>query len=317
MAIFDISDYMCYIYYRVNTVEEEGVYQMQKELVNIPLTYITPDPDQPRKVFDSGQLDELARSLDANGLLQPISVREQYEPGVKTPTYVIIAGERRYRAALQLGWDTIDAVVIRQADFRALQLIENINRANLNPVEEAKAYQLYLNEGHSVKDLSDVVGVRPDIIQWKLGLLNTTSQVQELVSRGQLQITVAIEMGKLSEEGQKSVLRALVNNHLTSSESVKLAQQIYAAENAMTMFDEVKLSDEEVTVRRKAKSAIERACMALDEINRLENDNPGVVGTALANEIEVTTERIDQLTGSLKTLRSHLSNKKVSLIGVG
>ena len=284
--------------------------------MNISIERIKPDPDQPRKVFDQEPLYELARSLETNGLLQPISVKEQYAPGTDLPYYIIIAGERRYRAAIQLGWKSIDAVVIRQADFKALQLIKNINRANLNPIEEAKAYKSYLDDGHEVMDLSNVIGVRADIIRWKLGLLNTTEQVQFLVSNGQLQVTIAIEMGKLTVEGQKRILRALVANHLTSMEAVKLAQAIYAEENALTMFNDIKLSDEQLAVRKKAKGAIEKACEALEVINRLEMDNPGIIGSALVNEIEVTTERIDQLTSSLRTLKNSLSNKKVSLIGI-
>ena len=315
--LLDKGCYIPYNDYRVINNREGESNQVQKELVEIPLRMITPDPDQPRKVFDKEQLDELARSLEANGLLQPISVREKYEPGTDLPAYIIIAGERRYRAATQLGWDNIDCVVIRQADFRALQLIENINRANLNPVEEARAYRLYLDDGHDVKELAGVIGVRPDIIQWKLGLLEAMEQVQGLVSKGQLQVTVAIEMGKLSPEGQKSVLRALVASHLTSSEAVNLAKRIYAKENALDMFPEVKLSEEETEARRKAKTAIEKACIALEELNRLEDKNPGITGAALATEIEVTTERIDQLTSSLKAFRQSLSHKKVCLVGVG
>ena len=93
MVILDFSDYVPYNYYRDynnRAIERKGG-QMQKELVEIPLERIAPDPEQPRKVFDTEPLDELARSLETNGLLQPISVREQHQSGNDLPTYIIIS----------------------------------------------------------------------------------------------------------------------------------------------------------------------------------------------------------------------------------
>ncbi len=97
-----------------------------------------PDLEQPRKTFDEEALQELARSMDSNGLLQPITVRPDEDD------FILIAGERRWRAACLLGWETIPAIVrsdVTLGEAAKLQLLENIVRRDLNRVEEARAFQ--------------------------------------------------------------------------------------------------------------------------------------------------------------------------------
>lgn len=281
---------------------------MQKTLTKLPVSSIYPDPDQPRKVFDQDALQELAESIGANGLLQPISVRKNGDG------YIIIAGERRWRACNLLGWDEMDVIVIDKADFRALQLIENLNRKDLNPVEVAKAYRLYLDEGNSVKKLSEVVGIQQAQITWQLRVLETTDMVQALVSQGHIGIWVGVEMAKLSVNGQNRALRTLNTERLSTDESVAYISRIWAEENQIEMFTEAKLSEDEIKARKKAKSAIEKACQALTELGQIEKESPGILASSLASEIEVTNEKLDHLMNGIKTLKKSLTNKRVAML---
>ena len=112
----------------------------------IELRRVRPDPDQPRKHFADAALQELAGSMDSNGLLQPVVVRPNGSG------YILIAGERRWRAACLLGWKTIPAIVrsdVTLGEAAKLQLLENIVRQDLNPVEEARALQRMQDEGYT------------------------------------------------------------------------------------------------------------------------------------------------------------------------
>src|SRR3954469_799322 len=112
------------------------------DLQRIPLSQIRANPFQPRRAFDQEELAELQASLKATGLLQPIAVRRQGD------AFELVAGERRLRAATNLGWDDITAIV-RDFDDRAmlvLALVENLQRANLNALEEARGYKRLIDD---------------------------------------------------------------------------------------------------------------------------------------------------------------------------
>ena len=127
----------------------------------LKLATITPDAEQPRKEFLEEGIAELSRSMAAEGLLQPITVKLAPTYSDRFPAYVLISGERRFRSALQLGWETIPAMIkdgIGEAEAAKLQLLENIVRQDLNPVEEARGFQRLLDEGMSKQELASAVG---------------------------------------------------------------------------------------------------------------------------------------------------------------
>jgi ParB family chromosome partitioning protein len=151
--------------------------------VQLPLELIRPNPYQPRRAFGEEALGELAESLKASGLLQPIVVRPA-DGG-----YEIIAGERRLRAADRLGWREIGAVV-RDVDDRTLltlALVENLQRDQLSPIDEARGYQRLISEfGVSHGDLAGLVGRARPTVANALRLLKLPDDVQDLVHRGAL-----------------------------------------------------------------------------------------------------------------------------------
>jgi len=283
---------------------------MQREIMEIPLSQIKPDPLQPRKVFDEDELAELAKSIENNGLLQPISVMPN------GTGYIIIAGERRYRAHQLLDRETIDCIIFEGSEdqAKAMQLLENIVRKDLNPLEVAQAYQSYLDRGYSKDDLSDILGKGKGRITWHMGLLNAREDIQYLVARGQLSLTVGVELGRLTHNGQGRALRMMQEAKLNPSECVQLCQKIWAEENQVDMFPETKLSPEEIEARHKVKSAIDKACAAIAEVNEIEKENPGVTASAIATELETTEEKVKQLMTGLRILEKNLTQRKVALI---
>jgi ParB family chromosome partitioning protein len=153
------------------------------ELQRIPLSRIRPNPFQPRREFSPAELTELEASLKSSGLLQPISVRRNGD------AFELIAGERRYRAATNLGWTEITAIV-REFDDRTmlvLALVENLQRANLNPLEEARGYRRLLDEFQlTQQQVADAVGKDRTTVTNLLRVLTLPPAVQQMVEDGRL-----------------------------------------------------------------------------------------------------------------------------------
>jgi ParB family transcriptional regulator, chromosome partitioning protein len=162
----------------------------------IPVARIRPNPFQPRKEFSSDELGELAASLKANGLLQPVTVRPVPPPSGRgaaaarhEASYELIAGERRLRAATQLGWVDIPAIV-RELDDRAaltLALVENLQRADLNAIEEAEGYaRLAADYDATQQEIADVVGKDRSTVANMLRLLQLPAPIRTLLRDGRL-----------------------------------------------------------------------------------------------------------------------------------
>ena len=159
-------------------IEESSGYKM------LPIYKIEPNPDQPRQDFDPEELQSLAESIGVHGLIQPLTVR-QLESGY----YQIIAGERRWRASRMAGLNEIPAVIIEADDRKAteLALIENLQRSDLNPVEEALGYQKLIGEfGLTQEDASRQVGKSRSAVANALRLLSLSDKILEMLRCGKL-----------------------------------------------------------------------------------------------------------------------------------
>ena len=166
-----------------NTLVEETVHSEEK-ITKLKISLVDPKRDQPRKHFDKEALEQLAESISENGLLQPILVRE-YGDG----RYQIIAGERRFRASKLAGLTEIPAIVLDRDDKKAAQiaLIENIQRENLNPIEEALAYKALAEEyDMTQEELSKKVGKSRSAIANAVRLLDLPEEVLTMVASGEL-----------------------------------------------------------------------------------------------------------------------------------
>src|SRR5688572_19795220 len=168
-------------------------------LKSIPIRQIRANPLQPRKEFKPEDLADLEASLRTNGLLQPITVR----PAPQGSGYELIAGERRFRAAQRLGWNEIPALV-KDVDDRtllSLALVENLQRSDLNPIEEAEGYQHLIREfSLTQQEVADVVGKDRSTVANTLRLLALPPSVRRLVWDGQLTIGHARALLGLGDE---------------------------------------------------------------------------------------------------------------------
>ena len=143
-------------------------------LTEIDIDKINPDPEQPRKYFNNESLAELAESIRQKGIIQPITVREN-----QRGHFVIIAGERRYRAAQLAGLATIPVIVSTDADYLIISLIENIHRENLKPIELAEAYQnLIEKHGYNQTELGKLVGKSQNTISEILSITKLPENIR-------------------------------------------------------------------------------------------------------------------------------------------
>ena len=166
-------------------VTEEGVVEDARSLRHVPIEFLKGSPNNPRKSFKEESLDELARSIREKGLLQPLVVRAGPEPH----TYEIVAGERRWRAAQRAGIHEVPVLIRELTDGEMLEiaLIENIQRSDLNPIEEASGYSQLIDQfGYTQQQLAESLGKSRSHIANTLRLLNLPESVQEKVESGSL-----------------------------------------------------------------------------------------------------------------------------------
>jgi ParB family transcriptional regulator, chromosome partitioning protein len=189
----------------------------------IAVDSIVPNPKQPRSVFDEEALEELKISIDEVGFLQPIVVRE-----IGPQKYELVMGERRWRAAQTLGRDVIPAIIRDTRDDAMLRdaLLENIHRANLNPLEEAAAYQQLLDEfGATHEELARRIGRSRPQISNTIRLLNLPSAVQRRVAAGVLSAGHARALLSLDDlDHQETLAQRIVAEGL----SVRATEELVA-----------------------------------------------------------------------------------------
>ena len=179
-----------------------------EEIRQIPVSAIEPNPYQPRRSFDQEGLEELAASIKEKGVLQPITVRGKGE------TFELVAGERRWRAAQVAGLSEIPAVVRELSDQEVMEiaLIENLQREDLNPIEEAEAYQMLIREFElTQEEVAKAVGKGRPTIANRLRLLRLPDAVREWVASGQLSAGHAKILVMMDEKQAVGLGRRCVN----------------------------------------------------------------------------------------------------------
>lgn len=186
----------------------------------VPVSAIVPHPTQPRRYFDEAALEELAQSIAARGLIQPVVVRSSGRGG-----YQLIAGERRWRAAQRARLHEIPVIIKELDDATTLEvaLVENIQRQDLNAIEEAEAYHRLLRDyGHSQEELGRLVGKSRSHIANLLRLLELPMDVQQLVIDGKLSMGHARAL--IGARDVEQLAAQVVARGLSVRETEKLAQ---------------------------------------------------------------------------------------------
>lgn len=189
----------------------------------VPIEKVHPNPDQPRRTFTQAQLDELAASIKEKGIIQPIVVRAR--PG-HSGDYEIVAGERRWRAAQLAMQHTVPVVVRDFDDVEVLEvaIIENIQRADLNPIEEAAGYKALMEKfGHTQEKLSEVLGKSRSYIANLVRLLQLPAEVQEFVRDGKLSAGHARAL--ITADDPVTLAKKVVHSGLSVRETERLAKQ--------------------------------------------------------------------------------------------
>ena len=190
-------------------------------LAMLPIASIEPHPEQPRRHFDEMALEELAQSIAARGVIQPVIVR-QMAPG----RYQLVAGERRWRAAQKARLHEIPAIVrtLDDRELAALALIENLQREDLNPVEEARAYQrLADTEGLTQQDIARFVDKSRSHVANMMRLLGLPDDVLDMVTRGELSMGHARALINVPEPG--GIAREAVAKGLSVRDVERLARK--------------------------------------------------------------------------------------------
>ena len=200
----------------------------------IPVEQITPNPYQPRHEFDSEQLAELTASVREHGILQPLLVAPKGDNDVNTP-YILIAGERRLRASKLAGLATVPCV-LRKAGARQLlewAIIENVQRADLNPIDRAKAYRDYVDRFSLTQaQAAQKLGQARATIANYLRLLDLSDDVQQLLLTGKLSFGHAKVLAGLA--GRPGIQLALAGKTAARNLSVRQLEALVAAENSST-----------------------------------------------------------------------------------
>lgn len=205
----------------------ENESESKNSTVTLKISEIEPNRDQPRKDFDESALAELAHSISQHGVLQPLLVRPLIGGG-----YQIVAGERRYRACRMAGVTEVPVVIRELSDSETMELalIENLQRENLTPIEEAKGFGVLVNEyGMSQEDVSQVVGRSRSAVANSLRLLNLPKEVSDMVERGEISAghgRTLLALG--SEEEMINAAKQIYEKELSVRQTEKLVKAINA-----------------------------------------------------------------------------------------
>ena len=198
----------------------------EKSSLLLPISQVESCAAQPRKIFDADALSDLADSIRQHGVIQPLTVRK-----LSSGYYQIIAGERRWRAAKMAGLREIPAVIIEADDRKAMELamIENLQREDLNPMEEAQGYRTLMEQyGMTQEETAQRVGKSRPVVANALRLLKLSPAVQKLVEDGTLSAGHARALIPLSEKVQENAAATVTKNDLSVRQTELLVKKLSA-----------------------------------------------------------------------------------------
>jgi ParB/RepB/Spo0J family partition protein len=249
----------------------------------VPIDHIEPNPEQPRMVFEQDALNELSASIREHGVLQPILVRP-----LGPNTYQIVAGERRWRASRLAGLETIPALIEDIDDDTALEIaiIENLQREDLTPLDEAAMYDRMVHEhGYSIRKLADKLGKDKGYLENRLRLADAPPEIRELVSLRKDSLSHAYELMKVEDPKKRR----------------RLAEQV--ARGELTL----------IKLRDKIEGRRPRADRAVDEIEPAEGYDLEPAGASAPDDVEARWEAPAAAVPDLPISDDSLVNAKQSL----
>lgn len=211
---------------------EEDLTSLKQEVIEIPLQMIFLNPEQPRKIFHEEELTQLASSIRDYGVLQPILVKPTAEG-----SFMVIAGERRYRAACQAGLFTIPAIVrsMEEEEAALVALVENVQRENLGYLEEARAYKKLMDDfGLTQSEIAQKVGKQQSTISNKIRILSLPDDIQEVLTEHRLTERHARALLRIQgENDRRKVIARVIKNNLNVKQTEKLVDDLLSGQEEL------------------------------------------------------------------------------------
>ena len=261
---------------------EEAVVQDIRSLRHMPIDLLRANPNNPRKHFNEEELNTLAASLKEKGLLQPLVVRPR-----AGGTFEIVAGERRWRASQKAGLHELP-VLIRELDDKEtleIALIENVQRADLNALEEAKAYRQLVDQyGHTQQQLADAIGKSRSHIANTMRLLNLPQATQIQIENGSL--TAGHARALIATDSPEELADKIIKLNLTVRQTEDLARD----QNASSKFKVVKEKDADTRALEKQLSEVVGLGVLIKHKDKL------------GGQVIITYKTLDQLDEVIKKL---------------
>ncbi|MER6330149.1 ParB/RepB/Spo0J family partition protein [Streptomyces sp. NPDC001034] len=295
---------------------------MPHKFATLKMRQIRRNPNQPRKTFNEEALTELADSIKAHGLLQPIVVRKVDEGG-----YELVAGERRFRANEMAGNITIETKIlltegdaeISDMDSFKKAMAENLNREDMLPLEEARGFKKVLDEEEDA-DPASVAKTFSKSVQYvnqRLALLSLRPEIQTAVDLGHIGTQAAVQIAALSRDNQKAVFEDWKKGDKSDNQLVHIAYAMRKQEKAAqqdSMVDVEEMSPEEKAQRARAQAKaksdldeIERMCELLDSIGKAD---PMELARALEGQVGKRLEQMDRVANFVQKARFQLRQAK-------
>lgn len=197
-------------------------------VIQIPVGMIVPNPEQPRKIFTDSELGELTNSIREFGVLQPLLVKK-----TEGRKFILIAGERRLRAAKLAGLSRVPVIIkeLQESEAALIALVENVQREDLNFLEEAKAYKKLMDDFNLTQgEIAKRVSKQQSTISNKIRILSLPEELQQMLMTNKLTERHARALLKLTEESdRKKVLNRVIDNNLNVKQTEKLVEDVIAS----------------------------------------------------------------------------------------
>ncbi len=279
------------------------------EVIELDLTLIVANPDQPRKAFGKDGLEDLARSIRQNGVVEPVIVRPKPDG-----TFELVAGERRTRASRLADHSTIPAIIRDDVDdvtLAILSLVENLCREDLTVVEEADHYMKLMGIGMSAREIAERVGLPLIQVTWKVEFRERAiDQIIWLVTQGTMTGSMGWRVARLSANGQMRFIREVTKEPMTQQEQMGLIEAIFSDEHEQPLIEGFVLTEEQVKAARTFRSVIDRAIEEAMRLEKMEDDMPGTLTAALETELDLSVQKIANLVARLQGISRKLQRRR-------
>lgn len=274
---------------------------------DLPLADIRPNPDQPRKHFDPDALAELAGSIAANGLLEPILVRPV------DGSYVIIAGERRYRASTAAGLTAVPCRVMHldERDAYVLSVAENVNRSDMTVMEEVDAFAQLVTYGKTHDEIATMFGKSVAYVDVRLSFRGLVDEAKALLTRGDIRPNLARYIAELEPGNQRTVINKWARGEFKHEiEATHFARSLAAAETEVGFFDVAEPTVEDREVHRAKAAAARRSASETERLmsalSHLADMSPAELAKLLGDELGGHVDRIERVTSAAQAARQNL-----------